>query len=75
VAEIPLYSGELFRSRNILAVREAPPPGWLEIEVAMIGGAGSIVVRLDEFEARDLIAALSAWADAAPVPVGPRERA
>ena len=70
MAELPRYPGELFRMRNLLAVREVH--GWLEVEVAGFRGE-TISVRLDQFDARDLVAALSTWADGDPVPVGPRE--
>lgn len=71
MADLPRYQGELFRVRNMLAVREWQD-GWLAVEVAGFRGE-TITVRLDQFDARDLVAALSAWADGDPVPVGPRE--
>jgi hypothetical protein len=68
---------ELFRrgtrqSFTAFVIAEAPLDG--ELDFITTGRNEETWIRLDPFEVRDLVAALTAWAADHPAPTGPRER-
>lgn len=62
---------EVFRARHFVV--RIGWDGGLEVETTWTGH-GSTVVKLDEYQSRDLADSLGLWRQLRPAPIGPRER-